>query len=95
MVLLIKNKGGIKYVLACDRIHCYRFCRWFVILGMFNEKKYSHYYNTWENTLDGGNVILLSIIWPLTLAGILIFLIYVLIEALFDLIVNIGYNITH
>lgn len=63
--------------------------------GMFNEKKYSHYYNTWENTLDGGNVILLSIIWPLTLVGILIFLIYVLIEALFDLIVNIGYNITH
>ena len=22
--------------------------------GMFNEEKYSHYYNTWENTEDGG-----------------------------------------
>lgn len=63
--------------------------------GMFNEKKYSHYYNTWENTEDGGIVILLSVIWPLTLAGIIILLIGMLIKWLFEIIVNIGYNITH
>ena len=39
---------------------------------MFNEVKYSHFYNNWYNSEDGGVVIILSIIWPLTL---LIFLI--------------------
>lgn len=63
--------------------------------GMFNEKKYSHYYNTWENTEDGGIVILLSVIWPLTLAGIIILLTGMLIKWLFEIITNIGYNITH
>ena len=63
--------------------------------GMFNEKKYSHYYNTWENTEDGGIVILLSVIWPLTLAGIIILLLGMLIKWLFEIITNIGYNITH
>ena len=63
--------------------------------GMFNEEKYSHYYNTWYNTEDGGVVILLSIIWPLTLAGIIILLIGMLIKWLFEIIVNIGHNITH
>ena len=63
--------------------------------GMFNEVKYSHYYNTWENTEDGGVVIMLSIIWPLTLAGIIILLIGMLIYWLFEIIVNIGHNITH
>ena len=63
--------------------------------GMFNEKKYSPYTNTWENTEDGGVVIMLSIIWPLTLAGIIILLIGMLIYWLFEIIVNIGHNITH
>ena len=63
--------------------------------GMFNEKKYSHYYNTWGNTEDGGIVILLSVIWPLTLAGIIILLTGMLIKWLFEIITNIGYNITH
>lgn len=63
--------------------------------GMFNEVKYSHYYNTWYNSEDGGVVIILSIIWPLTLAGIIILLIGMLIKWLFEIIVNIGYNITH
>ena len=63
--------------------------------SMFNAKKYSHYYNTWENTEDGGVVILLSVIWPLTLAGIIILLTGMLIKWLFEIITNIGYNITH
>lgn len=63
--------------------------------GMFNEEKYNHFYNTWENTGDGGIVIILSIIWPLTLAGIIILLIGMLIKWLFEIITNIGYNITH
>ena len=63
--------------------------------GMFNEKKYSHYYNTWENTEDEGVVILLSIIWPLTLIGIIILLIEMLVEWLFEIISTIGHNITH
>ena len=63
--------------------------------GMFNEEKYSHFYNRWENTEDGGIVIMLSIIWPLTLAGIIILLLGKLIRLLFEIIVNIGHNITH
>lgn len=63
--------------------------------GMFNEEKYSHFYNTWENTEDGCIVILLSAIWPLTLAGIIILLLGKLIRLLFEIITNIGYNITH
>ena len=63
--------------------------------GMFNEVKYSHYYNEWYNSEDGGIVIMLSIIWPLTLAGIIILLLGKLIQLLFEIIVNIGHNITH
>lgn len=63
--------------------------------GMFNEERYSHYYNRWENTEDGGVVIILSIIWPLTLIGLLILLTEKLIECLFEIITNIGHNITH
>ena len=63
--------------------------------GMFNEVKYSHYYNEWYNSEDGGIVILLSAIWPLTLAGIIILLLGKLIQLLFEIIVNIGHNITH
>lgn len=63
--------------------------------GMFNEKKYSYYYNTWYNTEDVGVVILLSAIWPLTLTGIIILLIGQLIKWLFEIIANIGHNITH
>ena len=63
--------------------------------GMFNEVKYNHYYNTWENTEDEGVVILLSIIWPLTLIGIIILLIEMLVEWLFEIISTIGHNITH
>lgn len=63
--------------------------------GMFNEKKYSPYYNTWENTEDEGIVIMLSIIWPLTLAGIIILLLGALVIKIFEFIANIGHNITH
>lgn len=63
--------------------------------GMFNEKKYSHYYNTWYNTEDEGTIIMLSIIWPLTLLGFFILLIGFLIKELFEWISNIGHNITH
>jgi hypothetical protein len=63
--------------------------------GMFNEERYSHYYNSWENTEDGGVVILLSIIWPLTLMVLLTFGIINLLIKIFELIVNFGYNITH
>ena len=63
--------------------------------GMFNEVKYSHFYNYWYNSEDGGIVILLSAIWPLTLAGIIILLLGKLIQLLFEIIANIGYNITH
>ncbi len=63
--------------------------------GMFNEEKYNHLYGTWDNTEDGGLVIILSIIWPLTLAGIIILLLGKLIQLLFEIIANIGYNITH
>lgn len=63
--------------------------------GMFNEERYSHLYNRWENTEDGGVVILLSIIWPLTLIGMLILLSGMLVQWLFEIITNIGHNITH
>ena len=63
--------------------------------GMFNEKKYSYFNNRWENTEDEGVVILLSIIWPLTLIGIIILLIGMLIKWLFEIISTIGHNITH
>ena len=63
--------------------------------GMFNEVKYSHYYNTWYNTEDGGVVIILSIIWPFTLAGLITFLLGLLVIKIFEIIVNIGHNITH
>ena len=63
--------------------------------GMFNEVKYSHYYNEWYNTEEVGVVILLSAIWPLTLAGVIIFLLGVLVVKIFEIIANIGYNITH
>lgn len=50
--------------------------------GMLNEKKYSHYHNTWENTEDGGVVILLSAIWPLTLAVLIILLLGSFVKSL-------------
>ena len=63
--------------------------------GMFNEKKYSYISNTWYNTEDAGVVILLSAIWPLTLAGLIIFLLGGLVIKIFEIIANIGHNITH
>lgn len=63
--------------------------------GMFNEVKYSHYYNNWYNSEDGGVVIILSIIWPITLLVFLIIGLWKLLCGIFDFIVNIGYNITH
>ena len=63
--------------------------------GMFNEKKYGYISNTWYNTESVGEVILLSTIWPLTLAGLIIFLLGVLVIKIFEIIANIGYNITH
>lgn len=63
--------------------------------GMFNEVKYSHFYNTWYNTEDKGVVFLLSAIWPLTLAGLIILWIGTLVIKISDIIANIGHNITH
>ena len=63
--------------------------------GMFNEKKYSYYYNEWYNTEDAGVVILLSAIWPLTLAVLILFLLVELVIKIFEIIANIGHNITH
>ena len=63
--------------------------------GMFNEERYSHYHNTWENTEDGDVVILLSAIWPLTLMVLLTFVVINLLIKIFEIIVNFGYNITH
>lgn len=63
--------------------------------GMFNEKKYSHYSNTWYNTESVGAVILLSAIWPLTLSALIIFLLGELVIKIFEIIANIGHNITH
>lgn len=37
--------------------------------GMFNEVKYSHYYNEWYNTEDVGVVILLSAIMTAYISG--------------------------
>ena len=63
--------------------------------GMFNEVKFSHYYNNWYNSEDGGVVIILSIIWPITLLAFLIIGLWKLLCGIFEFIVNIGYNITH
>ena len=63
--------------------------------GMFNELKYSHYYNRWYNSQDAGVVIILSAIWPLMLLVLLIIGIWKLICWVFELITNIGYNMTH
>ena len=63
--------------------------------GMFNEVKYSRLDNEWYNTESVGAVILLSVIWPLTLAGLIIFLLGALVIKIFEIIANIGYNITH
>ena len=63
--------------------------------GMFNEVKFSHYYNNWYNSEDGGVVIILSIIWPITLLAFLIIGLWELLCGIFEFIVNIGYNITH
>ena len=63
--------------------------------GMFNEVKFSHYYNNWYNSEDGGVVIILSIIWPITLLVFLIIGLWKLLCGIFEFIVNIGYNITH
>ena len=63
--------------------------------GMFNEVKLSHYYNNWYNSEDGGVVIVLSIIWPITLLVFLIIGLWKLLCGIFEFIVNIGYNITH
>ena len=63
--------------------------------GMFNEKRYSHLDNEWHNTESVGAVILLSIIWPLTLPGLIICLLWELVIKIFEIISNIGHNITH
>lgn len=63
--------------------------------GMFNEVKYSNYYNEWYNTEDAGIVILSSAIWPFILFTLLVIGIWKLICCVFELITNIGYNITH
>lgn len=47
------------------------------------------------NTENEGEVILLSAIWPITLAGLIIFLLGVLVIKIFEIIANIGHNITH
>lgn len=63
--------------------------------GMFNEVKYSHFYNHWYNSEDGGVVIILSIIWPITLMVFLIIGLWKLLCGIFEFIVNIDHNITH
>lgn len=63
--------------------------------GMFNEVKYSQYYNEWYNSQSIALVIVLSAIWPLMLLVLLIIGIWKLICCIFELITNIGYNITH
>lgn len=63
--------------------------------GMFNEVKYSHFYNEWYNSEEAAVVITFSVIWPLTLIGLIIIGIWKLICCIFEFIVNIGYNITH
>ena len=62
---------------------------------MFNEVKYSHYDNNWYNTEDAGIVIILSAIWPIILFALLVIEIWKLICCVFEIITNIGYNITH
>lgn len=63
--------------------------------GMFNEVKYSQLYNEWYNSEDAVVVIMLSAIWPLTLAGLIILWIGELVIKIFEIIANIGHNITH
>ena len=63
--------------------------------GMFNEKKYSYYDNEWYNSKDAGVVIILSAIWPFVLFALLIIGIWKLICRVFEIIANIGHNITH
>jgi len=63
--------------------------------GMFNEVKFSHYYNEWYNSQSGALVIVLSAIWPLMLLVLLIIGIWKLVCGIFEFISNIGYNITH
>ncbi len=63
--------------------------------GMFNEVKYSHYYNEWYNSEDVAVVIVLSAIWPFVLFVLLVIGIWKLICFVFEIITNIGYNITH
>lgn len=62
---------------------------------MFNEVKYSHYYNEWYNSESVGVVIVLSAICPLVLFALLLIGIWKLICGVFEIITNIGYNITH
>jgi hypothetical protein len=63
--------------------------------GMFNEVKYSHFYDDWYNSESVALVIVLSAIWPFVLFFLLMLGIWKLICCVFELITNIGYNITH
>ena len=63
--------------------------------GMFNEVKYSHLDNEWYNSESVGLVIIASAIWPLVLFVLLIIGIWKLICGIFEIIANIGNNITH
>jgi hypothetical protein len=63
--------------------------------GMFNEVKYSQFYNDWYNSESVALVIVLSAIWPFVLFFLLIIGIWKLICYVFEIISNIGYNITH
>lgn len=63
--------------------------------GMFNEVKYSQFYNEWYNSESVVAVVFLSAIWPLVLLVLLIIGIWKLICYVFEIISNIGYNITH
>jgi hypothetical protein len=63
--------------------------------GMFNEVKYSHFYNEWYNSENAAVVVILSAIWPLVLFALFVIGIWKLICCVFEFITNIGYNITH
>lgn len=63
--------------------------------GMFNELKYSHYYNEWYNSESVALVIIASAIWPVILFALLVIGIWKLICYVFEIITNIWYNITH
>lgn len=63
--------------------------------GMFNEVKYSHFCNEWYNSECAAIVIMASAIWPVVLFALLVIGIWKLICGVFDIITNVGYNITH